>query len=137
MAIPVILVEDIPESALARQLRTSANINLHEVIETSKCCQLLKPRRGVPEMLVVINADSASSETAVTTGLSLRNAGYQVFISTHADWKDLLEIMSDVYNHIQGLEKESPYQTELLVTDHAMELLGDVPSIVDRFEKGA
>lgn len=81
---------------------------------------------------VVINIQNANKEAIIFNGLLLRNAGFQVFISTLSDYEDLLILMSDISNH---LEKKPDLTTELLVTENATKWLGNVAPIVSRFER--
>lgn len=134
--LPVVLVQATSESELAERLKTNRDIELVDVFGPDQYSQIPRPSHSVPELLLVINAKGMQREVAVTVGLLMRNAGHQVFITTHDDYEDLLELMGDVHRYTSNLEdKDVPFRTELLVTEHAIEVLGDVSSIIDRFER--
>ena len=133
--IPTILIQDVLQSDLQQELET---VDLCDLIQTVASDEWRDVARLGPSFhgpLVVINADGVPRETAVITGLLLRNLGYQVFVATVADWADLLEIMTDVFDHTtDAADKEAPLRTEVIVTEHAMEILGDIKPIVEHFE---
>jgi len=80
---------------------------------------------------VIINVQNANKEAVVFSGLFLRNAGFQVFITMLSDYDDLFELILDIRSL---LEKEPDLMTELLITENATKWLGDISSIVRRFE---
>jgi hypothetical protein len=133
--IPVVLVQNVLESELQKKLETSAVINLLDVLTSDEYKTIPRPKHSVPDVLIVINAEVVDREAVVTTGLLLRNTGHQVFVATSVDFEDLLEIATDVSDHIKGIaDKDIPFQAEIMVTEHAMEILGDITPIVKYFE---
>ncbi len=79
----------------------------------------------------IINIEDANVEWVVFSGLFLRNAGYQVFISECKDYDDLVVVIFDIN---KGLLRDNTLQTELLVTDNALSKLGNIQPIIKRFE---
>ena len=136
MRISVILMQDASESKLRKQLETNPVIEVVDVCAPDQWNQIPGPGLSVPEVFVVVNADAVANRVAVVTGLLLRNVGHQVFISSQVDCDDLLELMRDAHEFISNIEdKEAPFRTEVLITDHAIEILGDVSSTIDYFER--
>lgn len=132
--ISVILIQDSPYSKLRENLENNSHINLISVSGTDRLTHV-RAVTSVPEKFVVINLDAVERKATVETGLLLRNKGYQVFISCDVDFSDLIEIMTDTYEYIKGkMNQGSPIQTELIVTEHALTILGDITSIIEGFE---
>jgi len=134
--IPIILVQDTNNSILKIHLLSTAKINIVEVVKLENIESISPPAQSVPDILIVINFDQLDRETAVFAGLQLRNAGHQVIISTENDFDELVEVITDIFSYTSGLsDKASPFRTELLVTEYAMHLFGDISLIVKKFEE--
>lgn len=137
VVIPIILVQDTNDSILQTQLSSDTIINIVEVVTPKNIGSISSPIQSVPDVLLVINIDQLDNETAVITGLKLRNSGHQVIMCTKNDYDDLIEVMRDIFSYMSGLsDKVSPFRTELIITNHALKLLGDISSIVKNFEEG-
>jgi len=133
--IPIILIQNTIESDLQQKLETSEVINLLDVLTTDEYRTIPKPEFPVPDVFMVINVDTMDRGTAVITSLLLRNVGHQVFVTTSADYEDLLEILTDAYQHVGSIvDKATPFRTEIIVAEYAMEVLGDVTAILKYFE---
>jgi zinc D-Ala-D-Ala dipeptidase len=136
MPIDVILVQDSTESSLKLQLESGQALSIMATYTTNQIKAIPQPAGPIPEVLIVINAESMNRDAAVMSGLILRNVGHQVFITTPQDYDDLEDLIADTFAFLDGLEDRiSPIRTEVLVTEHAMELLGDISATVECFER--
>ncbi len=110
-------------------------INLDKTYDIDDIERIPTPRFAVPDFLVVINIDEVEKVKTVTTALTLRNHGHQVFISCFRDANDLITLLTDVHNSFSNTEdKTSPFRTEILITDSATQVLGNISLIVKDFE---
>jgi hypothetical protein len=127
-------VQNSVESDLRDKLESDRDFDLHSVV-TALSISRKQPDRPAPDLFIVINVDETDPRLAVSTGLFLRNAGHQVFLSCSRDYEDLVQLMLDVHKYIDSLaEEDSAFRTELLVTDKTLDQLGDVEQIVEEFE---
>jgi hypothetical protein len=132
--IPIILLQG-ENLELNTKLLKEKNIRLVSIFDISDIDKVPTPTTAVPDFLTVINIDGVDKRKVVIGAMILRNAGHQVFLTSSIDYNDLLTLLADVYDPISVMEdKTSLFRTEILITEVAIRVLGDISLIVKEFE---
>ena len=134
MLIPTILIQDDNGSGLKAKISLCDTLELVSVLNHTD--HLPQKQQKVPDRYFVIDVNSLGIENSIATGLSLRNAGQQVILSSHDDFEDLLELLTDIHLYTSSLsDVDAPFRTEVLITKNALEFLGNVTQAVEKFER--
>jgi len=116
-------------------LLQESQVHIVATYDISETENIPNPQLAIPDFLVVMNIDDVDKRKAVIKALVLRNNGHQVFLTSSRDFDDLLRLLSDInYSLMKIADKTLPFRTEILITDIATRVLGDISLIVKDFE---
>lgn len=133
--IPVVLIKNSPVQDLEKSIKNHDDFLLLETFSTNEIDKVSVHKKKYYDLLVLMDANGMEIRIAVITGLLLRNHGEQVFITCSDDYSDLCEVTRDIHKFITEEAPKGPIRTEIIITEHAQTILGDVRPIVEDFER--
>jgi len=133
--IPVVLMTDSPVNDLESNIQNHEDFLLLETISTNEIDKISIHKKKYYDLLVLIDTIDMEIRVAVITSLLLRNHGEQVFITCSEDFLDLCEVTRDIHKFIAEEAPKGPIRTEIIITEHAQNILGDIKLIVEEFER--
>lgn len=133
--IPVLLVTAAGSRALESLLKNHDDFLLLETIRLNDTEKVATQKNKYYDLLVLIDIIGLEIRPVVITSLILRNRGEQVFITCSDDFGDLCEVTKDIHKFIAEESPKGLIRTEIIITNHALSLLGDINPIIKEFER--
>jgi len=133
--IPIVLISASTLSSLQQEIEKHQDFRLITVIKPQETSEIPKLKGTYKDFLIVTDVEGIDTQTAVVQNILLRNVGYQVFLSCNKDYTDLCQVTTDIYKFMVEQKGKGSIRTEIIITEHALEILGDVKSIVEEFER--
>ncbi|MCG3145042.1 MAG: hypothetical protein HONDAALG_02583 [Gammaproteobacteria bacterium] len=126
--IPIILItKNQSEVSLQAEAEVLAYISVDEVINR-------KGQISSPADIVVVDLTAGAKQNLVICSLLLRNAGRSVVICDIEVFP--IQIIRDLHKfYLDAKATNKKVKTEVLLTEEAMESLGDISEDIDFFEK--